>query len=118
MNVRGRFSQHRGTLDELTALIGLATNQVRRLSRTRMKGKAWRSSSLTPRFALASWMRSTNQRQRGDAGCRKGTGLEHLEGVVMDSTRPNTSKGARVLSRYVASIGVAPSEMNFMKVSG
>jgi len=114
MNLRGRDFLNTGdfTADELTSLIDLAAKIKAGDYRERpLHGKSVALVFFNPSLRTRASMEIAVYELGGNAvtlDVGKGTwSLEHLESVVMDSDKTEHIKeAARVLSRYVAAIGV------------
>jgi N-acetylornithine carbamoyltransferase len=114
MNLRGRDLLNTAdfTADELTSLIDLAAQIKAGDYRERpLEGKSVALVFFNPSLRTRASMEIAVYELGGNAvtlDVGKGTwSLEHREGVVMDSDKTEHIKeAARVLSRYVASIGV------------
>jgi N-acetylornithine carbamoyltransferase len=114
MNLRGRDFISTGdfTLDELTSLIDLAAKIKAGDYRDRpLEGKSVALVFFNPSLRTRASMEIAVYELGGNAvtlDVGKGTwSLEHREGVVMDGDKTEHIKeAARVLSRYVAAIGV------------
>src|SRR5712692_8285604 len=114
MNLRGRdfVSTADFTREELTALIDLAAKiKAGDYSQRPLQGKSVALVFFNPSLRTRASMEIAVYELGGNAvmlDIGKGTwSLEHREGVVMDSDKTEHIKeAARVLSRYVAAIGV------------